>query len=95
MAISSTSWKKGQTGNPHGRPCMGESIVRSLADELGARGQGAKLSKILVQKALKENADWRLQMELFRYFLSVSQYYSNKQIEERLDEIEKRLNDHV
>lgn len=93
MARSRTTWQPGQSGNCTGRPKTGEGIIKALADELNQRGKAGKLAKVLVKKALTDKADWRLQLEIFKYFFTVYQHEENMSIESRLDEIERRLNE--
>lgn len=93
MAKTSTSWKKGQSGNPSGRPRCGEGIVKGLADELNKRGQAGKLHKAIITRALDKNADWRLQIALYDFFMKIYKHEQNAEIETRLDEIERRLDE--
>jgi hypothetical protein len=94
MAKTSTSWKPGQSGNPAGRPRTGASIIAALATELKSKGQERKLSKLLVKYVMNaKQFDWRAAGWLYDYFLKVNIHEENLAIKEKLDELEKTLNE--
>ncbi len=93
MSKTKTSWKPGESGNPEGRPRTGEGIIKSLAAELNKNAQSDKLAQILVKRALGRKADWRLIMAVYDFFFKIYQHEENADIKDRLDAIEKRVNE--
>ena len=93
MPKTKTSWTKGQSGNPSGRPREGEGIVKTLAAELKRRGQSKKLSKIIIKRALLKDADWRLQTWIFDYFYKLYQHEDDMYILDKINALETKLNE--
>ena len=86
---SKTSWKKGQSGNPKGRPRKGESAIETLRAELSRCGQEKKLAKKIVKEALSKDADWRLTFKIYDFMLELYKIDMSQELEQRLTELEK------
>jgi hypothetical protein len=48
-------YKKGQTGNPNGRPKKGDTLTDILISELGKKGNREKLAQKLIELSMKGN----------------------------------------
>jgi hypothetical protein len=88
-----TSWKKGQSGNPAGRPAAGCSLVERLEKALTRKSKGQTKADIICTMFvnLASGGDIQAIRKLFDIIQRDYEFKKNEEIELRLLEIEKRL----
>lgn len=88
-------WKPGQSGNPAGRPRKGVALVDVLLAELdkkhGTVYRKTALCKKLVDCAI--DGDTTAATKIFHILQRHVEYLSSLEIADRLDEIERRINE--